>query len=331
MKSKYLAVILLSIATLSGCGGSDDAASTTTTLPAVAITDANASTVANAAVTTALSSATINSVSPLSVQAGSTVSAEQRMLYKINDMAMQKALSHNNVALNVTTAATTINPCTNGGNYTVSSDGADLATSTYQTVTFNNCTESPTTLNGSFSITGLSTSTTNQAVTISINLTGSANGNVFSFVGGYSYTATGMGTTTRTDTIAGSSIVTTYNGLKDALTNFSFSSVIDSSVIPNIYTDTIYFTVSSDFVGGSFSFATTAGRPIVSVSDINRPYPISGQAVVTGANNSKLRITIIDTNPNAGTSSGTVSLEVSTNGTTYGSPVIRTWTQISNS
>lgn len=328
MKIKYFAVLLLlSVGVLAGCGGSggSSTASGPAPLATVTITSTNAPTITSAAFNSA--SLKLNSLSPLGVQT-STSSTDDHILNKVNDFALKRIAEFQNISASVTGVTNSYN-CngvdTTGGTYSYTSDGTGPSNSTYVTLTFSNCVLGSSTVNGTFSVTSYTITTNTQSAAVSINITITTTGSsTIKYVGGYSLSATGVNTSARTDTLTGSSLVFSVGSMNESLTNFSFSSIYND-ITPATYTDTVNYTISSDFTGGSFTFTTTS--PIV--FNAGQYYPISGQAVIYGANSSALRATVVSSNPSAGTSSGTVTVDTSANnGSTWTFLFTKMWSQL---
>ena len=334
MKSKFSVILLLVIAALAGCSGSSSSGSSSTAsgtapLATVTINSTNAPTVTAAAFASA--SLKVNSLSPLGVQT-TTSSTDDRILYQVNDFAMKKIAEHQNTSASAIGATTTTSYSCIAGDVTSGTFAFtyDTPTSTYITATFTNCklsSSSTTTVNGTFSVTGASVTTTTQSATVSINLTITTTGySTIKYVGGYTLAATGVTTTTRKDALTGSSLVFSLGSLNESLSNFSFSTTYDDlpNTTPSSYSDSVSYTISSDFTGGSFTFATIT--PIV--RNYGELYPHSGKVEISGANSSKLRATILATTGSniAGTSSGQISLEISTdNGSSWTLLSTQTW------
>jgi hypothetical protein len=339
MKAKYIGIFLLAGAILAGCGGGSSSTSGPAPLAAVTIDATNSSKVSYAGISNA--ALNLKSYSPLAVQT-TTSSTDDRDLFTVTDFAMQKILAQQNMPASVTGVTDTfqcIPNNTTSGTYVFT---YDTSNNTWITLTFTNCkfsTLSTKTVNGTFSVTNISSTQNASGVftslsgTTSIDLTITTTGlPTIKLVGGYTLTETGIGSTSRVNTLAGSSLVYSVGPLNESLTNFSFMSSYDdlptSGTYRSTYSDIVSYTVSSDFTGGSFTLATSAGKPIVhNATDI---YPRSGQVVISGAKSSALRVTVASTDPNAGTSSAaTVTLELSTdNGVTYSAPVTKTWAQL---
>jgi hypothetical protein len=330
MNSKLSLILLLAISAFSGCGGSGGSSTSSGPAPLapVTITSTNAPTVTAAAFASA--SLKVNSLSPMGVQT-TTSSTDDRILYQLNDFALKKFAEHQNTPMSVTGTVTASASCITGdatsGTLSFISDGTGPSNSTYVTFTFTNCklsASSTTTVNGTFGITGLAATASTQSATVSINLTITTTGySTIKYVGGYTLTATGVNTATRNDALTGSSLVFSLGSLNESLSNFSFSSTYND-VTPSSYSDSVSYTISSDFTGGSFTFATIT--PIV--RNYGELYPHSGQVVISGANSSKLRATILATSGSniAGTSSGQITLEISTdNGTSWTLLSTQTW------
>lgn len=332
MKAKYIGIVLLTGVILAGCGGGSSSTPGPVPLATIKIDSTNSSTVTAAAFASA--SLKVNSISPLGVQT-TTTSSDDRILNSINDFAMKKIAEHQNSAMSVigatgSAACDSLNPSTSG-TMSYTSDGTGPSNSTYVTITFTNCkfsASSSTTINGTFSVTSYSITTNSQTATVSINLTVTTTGSsTIKYVGGYTLSATGVGTTTRVDTLTGSSLVFSVGTLNEVLSNFSFSSSYDDLSLSPTYSDTVNYTISSDFTGGSFTFTTI--KPIVRT--YGELYPHSGQAVIYGANSSALRVTILSTSTGhtAGTATGQLSLETSSdNGSNWTSLPTKMWSEL---
>ena len=309
---------------LGGCGGSSSSSSSgPAPLPQVTINSTNASTVTGAAI----GAATLkpNSLSPLGVQTSGSQTSD-RLLYSVNDFAIKKIAELQNAPLSIT-GTTTQYACPTSGSFTFNTDGSSASTSTYATLTFNNCQTSTTsTINGTFSVTGMAVTATTQAATVSINITIAITGSAtYKYVGGYHLSATGVTTASRTDALTGTSLVFSVNTTNESLSNFSFSSSYANNATPVSFSDTVNYTISSDFTGGSFTLSTIS--PIV--TNYGQAYPKSGQVVVYGANSTALRITVVSSDTNAGTASGTVTLELSTNnGSSWTLLSTKMWSQL---
>jgi hypothetical protein len=342
MKIKYIAALLLSVGILAGCGGGSSSSSGPAPHPTATIDSTNASTVTKAALDAASQSlggnlvstgapAPGSSVSPAAVQTA-TASKNDRVLYNLADLAVKIVNEQKNLPASVTGVTATY-PCTVGGDYTYASDG-----NTSSSITYNNCSYAAgTSLNGSYSMSGVTyttaivngiTTLTSFAADVAFNVTILSTGNpTLKLVGGYNFALSGLDTTLLNFRLRGSSIVVSVDSLSDSLTNFDFQSSLDTTSFAT--SDLVKYTASSDFLKASFSFDTLL--PIVRNSgDI---YPRSGKFMIYGANASALRATVVDTDVNAGTASGTIALEICTNTTigsmgACGAPITRTWTQI---
>ena len=94
------------------------------------------------------------------------------------------------------------------------------------------------------------------------------------------------------------------------------------------------YTFASDVILAGFDFHTINAL----VRNVGDEKPRSGQVIITGANSTKLRVTILpyDATPSSltynlypGTLDGKVKLELD-QGTGYGTAVTKTWTQLAN-
>jgi hypothetical protein len=337
IQMKQLSILLFFASILAGCGGGSSSPAPFTPLAKVTITADNSTTVTNAAINAATQDFG-NEYTKLIPSPGSTAlpappptatpaSTENRLLYRVTDFALNKVAENKNVPLSVT-GATFENACVTGnpdsGTYTITTN--DTIPATAVTLTFSNCDfGNGSKINGSFALSGISEATSTFSATLSINLTVTATGApTRKLVGGYTLSATGVGLAGRIDTLQGSSFVASVDALNEALTDFSFTSAYDDTTpSPSTYTEAANYTVSSDFTGGSFTVKTTV--PIV--KNVTDAYPVSGQIVVYGANSTALRITILASSGSnlAGTSTGQVKREISTNTTTT---TPGTWTEI---
>lgn len=341
MNAKQLGIILLAVGVLSACGGSGSTGATSSTVAKSAITASNQSTITNSAISAATQSLGASTLSNVGgVQTTSTPTSDH-VLSDLANSAFNNIANHQNTALTVSGAITTVtpNPCTTSGNITFDTDGSNVAPVTpytYFTISYNNCVAGGITQNGTVSlsnlnITGTAPNITAISATFAFNYTISNATTSAGIYGGFTIAATGINTTTRVDSISGTSLNFKYGSKFETMTNFAFTSTYDNTVLSHGYSDTVDYTFASDVILAGFDFKTI--NPLVrNVGDVK---PRSGQVIITGANNSKLRVTVLpydaSTNPSAGTMSGKVTLELDQGtGLGYGSAVTKTWTQLAN-
>ncbi len=188
--------------------------------------------------------------------------------------------------------------CTNSGSISITFDDADnnQQLSTGDSMSFNasNCAEDGMTMNGSVSMNNVSVSGDPLSAPHSMQLSIQANNFTVTEVG-ESAALNGSMTMTEstndgvlfTHSITGSSIQVTEGGVSASLNNFSINASEDNNTLA--YTLDLNATVSSSELGGSVSIVTDT---VFQGFDLD--YPSSGQATITGANNS--RVTLIALN-----------------------------------
>jgi hypothetical protein len=332
MKVNYLGLILVASVALAGCSGSSSSSSSSTPTK-VAITSANQSAVTKSAINSATQSFGSSYASLAGGVQTSTSPSNNRTLFDVADFALQKMAQQQSAPAYVIGTVTTTQ-CTISGNYSVDS------TATNFTMTFNSCvdtTNGPVS-NGTISITNVSSTATTFSATLGFNFTITSSGTTaLSLVGGFTLTETGKGTAAQINTLSGTSLVLTTSGGSFSLTGatangFNFTDTFNNDgSTPVVHSNDINFAVAvTDNVTPANSFAysalTTPGKPLVKSSADT--YLRSGQIVVTGDASTAIRITILPTSGSniAGTSTGQVQVELSTNsGSTWGTPTIYTW------
>ena len=185
--------------------------------------------------------------------------------------------------------------CTNSGSISITFDDADnnQQLSTGDSMSFNasNCTEDGMIMNGSVSINNVSVSGDPLSAPHSMQLSIQANN--FTVTEGVESIALNGGMTMAestndgvlfTHSITGSSIQVTEGGVSAGLSNFSIEAAEDDNTLA--YTLDLNATVSSPELGGSVTIVTDTV-----FAGIEPNEPSSGQATITGANNS--RVTLI--------------------------------------
>jgi len=159
-------------------------------------------------------------------------------------------------------------------------------------------------------------------------LTGTTAANSGGIYGGFTIQAAGVKTATRSDSITGTSFSYKYGSQFETLSNFSFISNYNDTLLSHGYSDTVNYTFASDVILAGFDFATVNAL-VRNAGDVR---PRSGQVVITGANNTRVRVTVlaydVSTNTGAGTMTGKLTLELDQGTGTYGAAVTKTWTQL---
>lgn len=317
MKAKYIGLILLAGATLAGCGGSSSSSAPASSAAKVTITAQNQSSVTSAAI----NASNLNLGSGFAAAAGgvqtSTNSNDDRLLFNVADYAVQRMANSQTSPMSVIGVATTYN-CLVSGTYTVDTDNA-----TYYKETDTNCLDyaNGTTYNGHIYITGVSNTSSTFTASLDLDFTmAPSSGSALKFIGGFNLSQTGKGTAARTDSLQGTSLVLSLGTVSFSMTNFNFQSTYNNnSTTPIVYNNNINYTIglvdtantASNF---SFGFATTQNNLLVKSSALT--YISTGQFVVTGDASTALRVTFLPTSGSnfAGTSSGLIKLEISTDG-----------------
>lgn len=285
-------VVFVSVGlTACGGGGGDDGGPTpaqsaiTLSIPAapLAIVDTNAEAVAAEALSSSAGdvAGSIPPVVPFSAMAATTQSsawspqtaarfATQRL--QINPVAVDGAVT--NVA----------QPCSGGGAVDVIDNG------TSGSITFTNCVENGTTINGIILASNIvDTPPTQQSVTLVFqgfsisDFTG-----YLAIQGDISMSVAVDGAGVQTQTLSGSSFASQFNNEAFQLTNYNLTAVVDPGA--GTTTETSTFTYASTSMGGSVTVQTV--MPFV--TNVGDLYPSSGQVVATGSNGSKCRLTALD-------------------------------------
>lgn len=306
------------IISLAACGGGNSSSSSGNgiTLPTapVTITPTNAPQVAGAAVDAAFGGTSLPTGVQTSAPAPSAVATVQKVS-RIGHGAVQRIVTQSTTPATVTGVVQSF-PCTLNG--TVS---FDTAATTSVTMTFNNCSDfAGETINGTLSMSGYSSTPPTEAFDVVYNLT------IATTSPANTLTAKGdmhlvINLTTGAMTMSGASL---SMGNTDAtLGNFGLQNY------------TIAFDATGNVTTMTFTFASTAING-TAIFDMTTPFvfgagmfPSSGAATITGANSTKLKLTVLgDESAPVGSQ---VKLELSTdNGATYASPTYVTWASISS-
>jgi hypothetical protein len=185
--------------------------------------------------------------------------------------------------------------CGISGSMTITFDDADndqqLSTGDSMSFSANNCTEDGMIMNGGVSMNNVSVSGDPLSAPHSMQLSMQANNftvtegvESIALNGGMTMTESTNDGVLFTHAITGSSIQVTEGGVSASLSNFSIEATEDDNTLA--YTLDLNATVSSSELGGSVTIVTDTV-----FTGIEPNEPSSGQATITGANNS--RVTLI--------------------------------------
>ncbi len=208
-------------------------------------------------------------------------------------------------------------PCAVSGSITEDFSG------TSATITFNACSDvSGETLSGSASVTGIVAASDGSSfsATFSIDVTFTQTGAApLRTVGGFSISETcNISTGDCNSTFTGTSLGAADGTETWFITNFS----ITEAVVGTNITITLNYTVSSSALNGSVTVITST--PLQMLTGAQHPY--TGVVVATGTGNSKVRVTVIGSDP---TAAGQVRIEVDANGDgTYEGNTLYSWSTL---
>lgn len=315
--AKWVAVAAFS-ATLVACGGgggggSGSGAPTPPSIP-IGITAANAESVGTTALMGALGLSESGTL--VGVDTSIDTSVPPRTISRISAGAAKHARAFLGSPQSLAGVVQTI-PCGVSGDVTV--NAADDGTSI--TITFNACSDfAGEMINGSVSMTGITGTATAFSGTFSSNLTISVTGfSDFSLVGSYSISFTYSGFDW-TSTVSGSSFSITVGSSSATLSSFIFSDSYDNAT--QIYSTSGNYTIASTDIGGSVTVQTNT--PIQQYAYRVRPF--AGQITVTGTGNSRMHVTILGDETNAGND---VRFEIDENGdSAYETTIERDWSAL---
>ncbi len=310
---------------LSACGGGDGdgdggnvgggPSALTVNIPAVplALVEANADAVAGEAFATATDG---GAVPPVTFSAsGSASQAQVWSPVRAADFGLQKFKSArpagSEFVANSGPVANVVQQCSGGGQVDVIDNGSSGSLS------FASCIEGGTVINGVVLVSNIvDNAPTQTSVTMVFQGFSITEGpNFIAVQGDISMSETTVAGVT-TSTVSGSNFASQFNSEGFRLTNYNISNVYDPGP-PAMYTDSANFTYASTSLGGQVTVQTLEDF----VTDAGDQYPSSGQALATGSNGSKCRLTVVN-NVN-------VTLEVDADGDgVYETTIDTTWAAI---
>ena len=313
MKSVNSVLLLSAAAGLAACGGGSGGGSDSgASADPVAISSANAPQVAGAAYNASgsLEGAGLGGAGFLTGAVTETTAGGVDMVEVIiAQLKASQSWFENHAAAFVTGAVVTATEnCTDGGSFSFTlndaDDNQDLSTGDSLSATFSSCSEAGTVMNGTISINNLVISGDPLAPPYTLQLTIQANNfsvtensETASLNGAMTLSqSTGDGVSF-TNSISGTSMALNETGGSATLSAFQLSSTENGSA----YTLDMNATVSSSEIGGAVTIVTDATFQGVEPND-----PFTGQATITGANNSSVTLIAVD--------SVNVTLEVDADG-----------------
>jgi archaellin len=315
-------IVVAALLIAAGCGGSDDSQ------PPLVLTEANAPAVAAEALITAgqTTSGVQGPLGGLSLAATSPLPGAGRR-------AVQH-LAAGATGAQVAAPGTMTEACAAGGSTTT------VSSSTSATVTFSNCQEDASTrINGTLTLTIKTSSgstSSDLSFSVSVNLTITAGALSFAESGGYDLSLKSSTDPNASGTelqLTGSHLSVSLSGgaASDKLTlsNFDIDVKQDLSNTPNQQIETIDYDIDSTRLKGHISVMTN--DPVKQILDagIPREFAHAGQVLITGANHTRLQITILGDEtftPPAG--QGQVKIELDTGAGSFGAPIWVNWTAL---
>ena len=188
--------------------------------------------------------------------------------------------------------------CTGGGTFNFSLDDVDndseISTGDTMSLTFDNCNEEGVVLNGGMALVGLvvvgdiTASPYNLQFTMQMNnLAATENGQSETLNGSLSFAESTTDGVALVGSLSGSSIQYISGGVTATITGFRLDTTDNTST--GAYTLDISATVSSPAMGGEANIVTDTVFQGVGTND-----PFTGQATITGANNSRVTLIAID-------------------------------------
>lgn len=273
----------------------------------IAINSNNSKTVSGAAIDASLSTAGASNVLGIQTASGSGLSLVD-ITQTVSDLVARN-LGNGSFVSGI------VVQCSQGGSITKPNSGF------IGTITFSNCAEQNSTINGSVTISGSGdfvASFNGSLVFNTLSITTSLGTDVIIGTMNLSWVDNGV---TETGTLSSPSLSVSNASITAALINLLDTYTIDQNL--SVSTENISFTLNSSLLAGSIAVITT--QPIRSY--LSSTYPYAGQIICTGANNSKLRITV--NTGGTGQPTDTVTVEVDADGDgIYESSQILMWSQL---
>jgi len=272
LRGLSLVLLLVGLSACAGGGGGSTSSSSSAPAPSVALTDANAQEVTAAAFEQFLGDTTLDAA-PVPLTAATTT--RTRTTPTLVELAKEAANLLTQSSSKFSAAAATPDPCTISGS-TTTNYAADL---TSATITYTDCEEDlGVIINGSMSVSNISASGSALSFTTSFNLTFSVSGQPnLVLSGGYTFA---LDTTTFATTITGTSYSGTDGTETFELFNFTFVATLSSTSAD--------YTLSSTRINGVVTVKTLT--PFTYSTGV---YPDGGVMEITGANNSRIRVTVL--------------------------------------
>jgi hypothetical protein len=210
-------------------------------------------------------------------------------------------------------------PCDNAPNGSITTNPQ----ATSNTVTFTNCLDAASgeTINGTLALTNIANPAAGETTGhVSHNLTFTQpSTDTLMSSGEFDIDHKTAGTVV-TDTLTGGPITVQIGGDVAILSGFTITSIVETAPGGG-ETDSVAGTIATTRIGGSVSVTTPT--PLQTVS--GRMFPSTGQIIITGASNSKLRLTVLGDETLGNTQ---VTLELDPGNGTFGAPIDTTWADL---
>ena len=246
--------------------------------------------------------------------AGSIVAPTDTSRTKFSDLVSLVRKKHREASPALAVGA--VQNCTSGGTVTY----PDSVLSFPLTITFNGCVEAAGTINGSITVTGsgnLDSTFNGSFIFNNMTLNGPINYGLNGTLN-VSYTDNGVN---ESGSVSSALIQITEGSDVTDITNLSLAYTENYST--GAGSENINYTVNSTRLNGSVTVATTTTL----LYRNNNDYPYIGQAVITGASGTKIRLTATNDDP---TDTSAVIKEVDT-GSGYGPTTTLSWLALDNS